>query len=75
MRTWLRWIAAAGWLCASAASADQHWIVSQSTLTSVVKAWQEGAFPFACRLEGTKTGQGYTTLCLREPGQAKAKGK
>jgi len=44
-------------------------------LVQLVKAWEQQAFPFQCRLEGTKTGQGYTTLCLREPGQAKAKGK
>src|ERR1035437_1027439 len=36
-----------------------------NVLMQLVKAWEEGKFPFRATLTGAKTGQGYTTFWLR----------
>jgi hypothetical protein len=38
-----------------------------NVLEQLVKAWEEGRFPFQAVLTGTKTSRGYTTLWLKRP--------
>ncbi len=38
-----------------------------NVLEQLVKAWQEGRYPFQAVLTGTKTSRGYTTLWLKRP--------
>lgn len=38
-----------------------------NVLMQLVKAWEEGKFPFTAELVGNKTGQGYMTYWLRRP--------